>query len=589
MESDRRVLVPVGPDAPRWRTFRTERTLVVAARTVTSLVRLLDVVPEIVHDDGRVAVVFAYDPSSAFNDGVLELLRSLRCRTIPWDQLGDVAPDLLISASENIGAPEGTYPVLVLPHGVGFQKLVPDSAGFGTRLSGLVADELLRRRRAWLAVSHPDQERQLAAARPDTAGRTVLIGDPCFDRLRASTHWRQRYRSALGVRPEQRLIMVTSTWGSESLIASTPDLPHRLLSQLPVDEARVALVLHPNVWSGHGAWQIRAMQRSAMEAGLLLIDPTDGWQQTLTAADLVIGDNGSVTLYAAALDKPVLLAAFGSEAVPGTAGFALRSAAGWLDADAPLEAQVQEAEEKHRAGQFAAIGERAFAEPGVAMPRLRRLVYDLLDLAPPKEPARERGARAFGPPTAKAERLTATLVETSVQEGPDGRLRVEVRRFPASVGREGQEGEGRYWHLACDLDEPDTRLSEGASVLLHTSPAVTPDGAADLLHRTFADFPGVRVAAAAVGGLCLLRLKDQRIVAARPADGSSPDLAAAAAAVYGLLRYGVEPDGARVAVRHGRRWQELSLTLRTTPPSPVNRPGVPGRRRPGDSPASRTG
>lgn len=144
MESDERLLVPVGPDAARWRTFGGDRTLVVAARTVTSLVRVLDVVPEVVRDDPRITVVFAYDPTSAFNNGVLDLLRSLGCRTLPWPQLSEIAPDLLISASENIQLPPGDCPVLVLPHGVGFQKLVPDSAGPGTRLSGLVSPSCWR-------------------------------------------------------------------------------------------------------------------------------------------------------------------------------------------------------------------------------------------------------------------------------------------------------------------------------------------------------------------------------------------------------------------------------------------------------------
>ncbi|MGW5680095.1 hypothetical protein ACWEV4_34395, partial [Streptomyces sp. NPDC003860] len=279
MESDERILVPVGADAARWRTFRSVRTLVVAARTMTSLVRVLDVVPEVVADDPRIAVVFAYDPTSAFNDGVLDLLRSLGCRTLPWAQLGEISPDLLISASENIKVPTGDYPVLVLPHGVGFQKQVPDSAKAGTRLSGLVHDELLAAGRAWLAVSHPDQEAQLAAAHPGTVGRTVLVGDPCLDRLRASGRWRERYRAALGVGPGQRLVLVSSTWGQESLVGSWPGLPAELLSQLPADEFRVALVLHPNVWGGHGAWQVRVMQQSAVDAGLITVNPADGWHR----------------------------------------------------------------------------------------------------------------------------------------------------------------------------------------------------------------------------------------------------------------------------------------------------------------------
>ncbi|MDY0809996.1 hypothetical protein [Kitasatospora purpeofusca] len=105
MDPDERIHVPVGADADRWRTFEGERTVAVAARTVTSLVRVLDVVPEILHDDARITVVFAYDPTSAFNDGVLDLLRSLGCRTMPWPQLAECAPDLVISANLTFNMP----------------------------------------------------------------------------------------------------------------------------------------------------------------------------------------------------------------------------------------------------------------------------------------------------------------------------------------------------------------------------------------------------------------------------------------------------------------------------------------------------
>ncbi|NED88217.1 hypothetical protein G3I76_50060, partial [Streptomyces sp. SID11233] len=72
-----------------------------------------------------VSVVFAHDPGSAFGDGVLDLLHHHGCRVMPWSRLAESAPGLILSASENIEVPAGDCPVLVLPHGVGFQKLVP--------------------------------------------------------------------------------------------------------------------------------------------------------------------------------------------------------------------------------------------------------------------------------------------------------------------------------------------------------------------------------------------------------------------------------------------------------------------------------
>lgn len=570
MEAGERILVPVGDGARRWRTFGSERTLVVAARTVTSLVRVLDVVPEVVHDDPRIAVVFAYDPSSAFNDGVLDLLRTLGCRTLPWTQLPEVAPDLLLSASENITVPEGDYPVLVLPHGVGFQKLVPDSAGPGARLSGLVPEALLAAGRAWLTVSHPDQEAQLAAAHPGTVGRTVMVGDPCLDRLRASGRWRERYRAALGVLPHQRLVLLSSTWGAESLIGTHPGLPAELLAQLPADEFRVALVLHPNVWSGHGAWQVRVLQQAAVEAGLLTVDPTDGWQQALVASDVVIGDHGSVTLYGAATGKPVLLAAFGSEAVTGTAGYGLRTAATWLDVGAPVAGQLEAEIAAHRPDRFSDVTARAFAEPGTALPRLRRLVYDLLGLAEPRRPG--RGSRAFPLPAPAAAPVTSVLVHTRASRTADGGVCVDVRRFPARLARESEEEADSFWHLACDLDEPDTGLCESATTLLCGS-AVFPGGAGtDRVSRMLADYPGARLAALPTEDGCLVGLRDGRTLTARAAHGPCPDPGSAAAAVYACLRLGVEPRGATVVLRHGSHVQELLLRpVSRTPDHPARR------------------
>lgn len=212
---------PVGRDTHRWNTFRSEKTLVVAARTVTSTVRILESLPALLRNDNRVSVVFAHDPTSAFSDGVLDLLHDAGRRVMPWSQLGTITPDLILSASENIDVPAGDCPVLVLPHGVGFQKRVPDSRTAQTRLSGAVPDTLLRAGRTWIAVSHQDQEQQLLTAHPTLRGRTLLIGSPCFDELSASFPNSDSYRRALGVPGDQRLIVLSSTWARRRYSART--------------------------------------------------------------------------------------------------------------------------------------------------------------------------------------------------------------------------------------------------------------------------------------------------------------------------------------------------------------------------------
>ncbi|MFB7513667.1 hypothetical protein [Streptomyces sp. NPDC056144] len=544
MHTDRPLRVPVGHDAERWRTFRAERTLVVAARTVVSTTRVLECLPAVLRDDSRVSVVFAYDPTSAFNDGVLDLLHDAGCRVMPWSQLGEVSPDLVLTASGNVDVPTGTCPVLVLPHGIGFQKFVPDSRTDRVRLSGLVPDALLDAGRAWLATSHPDQTEQLLAAHPKAAGRTLLVGDPCFDELVASAARREEYRAALGVGAGRRLVVVSSTWGPTSLLAEQPDLPARLLGSLPYDTYRVAAIVHPNVWAAHGPWQIRRNLAAALDAGLILVPPVHAWRSVLLASDLIVGDHGSVTLYGAALGRPVLLAAFGSDSVPGTAAGVLGREAPRLDPRRDPRAQVEAAADPAARAAYAEVAGLAFSEPGRALGRLRTALYELMGL--PEPSAGPPPVRTLAPARVTAEPVTSWQVRTLVTT--DGF--VEVERFPAAVATDGAETENLFVHLACTDAERDLGVSESASVLLAASPSPTAEHARAWIADTLAARPGCLLAAVSLtdGGDDtghLVGLRDGRVVEVTTETGPE----GASAAVYAYLRAGLPLDGPAPAPR----------------------------------------
>jgi hypothetical protein len=537
----------------------------VAARTVTSTVRVLESLPALLRDDSRVAVVFAHDPTSAFNDGVLDLLGDTGCRIMPWSQLGSITPDLIVTASENVDVPEGDCPVLVLPHGVGFQKLVPDSRTSRTRLSGAVPDTLLESGRVWIAVSHPDQERQLLATQPKADGRTLLIGDPCFDELSASLPDAASFKRALGVADGRRLVVLSSTWGPTSLLGRDPELPARVLAELPYDEYRVAAIVHPNVWAAHGSWQLRTVLAGALEAGLSLMPTVHAWRSALVAADTVIGDHGSVTLYGAALGKPVLLAAFGDDAVPGTAIAGLGRAAPRLDPRGDLDRQVDSVIADHTPDRYAGISRAAFAQTGQAPARLRTALYRLLKLAEPDSaPPR---ARALPRPDTPAVTVTSWTVESTAAPGGPGQWTVTVRRRPAAVSTPRDETADAYLHLACDEEDQDHQLTESASVVLSHSPAPTSVGALRWIRDTLRRFPGCRLAATALGRGCfLVGLDDGRIVEATMT-GPAVDPGLPAAAVYTCLRAGLPLDGVFVNLRIGTvRQEDIGLRLRNPVP-----------------------
>lgn len=490
---------------------------------------------------------------------------------MPWEQLRDITPDLVLTASENVEIPEGDFPILVLPHGVGFHKLVPDSRGPNVRLSGVVPDALLESGRAWLALSHPAQEEQLIAAHPKARGRTLLVGDPCFDELMASKPLKEMYRDALGLAEHQRLIVVSSTWGATSVLGRSPDLLARLLGQLPCDVYRVAAVLHPNVWSAHGAWQIRTLQAAAVDAGLLLVPAVHAWRPALVAADAVIGDHGSVTLYGASTGKPVLLASFGSDAVPGTAVHDLAAAAPRLDTGGDLLRQIEDAVREHTPDRYATVARQAFADPGSALARLRTALYGLLDLP---EPSASVPSLLLPPAHVPGETVTSWQVSTVVR-GDGAQPTVEVCRFPASVHGPGIAGadasgdaSGDFTHLACSDSERDTRLAESASVVVRRQSAPSAVAALRWIRDTLARLPGSLLAASAVGGGGLLAgLRDGRVVEAT-VTGAGRDPGLAAAVVYACLRAGLPLDDAWVLLRVHEDVPDEDVMLRLRPSQP---------------------
>ncbi|MEU6438872.1 hypothetical protein [Streptomyces sp. NPDC047046] len=589
----RHLRVPVGPDAERWATLPTERTLVVAARTVTSTTRALEALPAILHSDPRVSVVFAHDPGSAFGDGVLDLLHHHGCRVMPWSQLAESAPDLILSASENIEVPAGDCPVLVLPHGVGFQKLVPDARAPGRRLSGLVPDALLASGRAWLTVSHPDQAAQLHAAHPGTTGRTLLVGDPSYDELRRNLPHAAHYRRILTGSPERALLVLSSTWGPTSLLGRRPRLAAELLAALPYDEYRVAAVVHPNVWSAHGAWQLRHVLAPARAAGLLLVPAAHAWRSALVGASLVVGDHGSVTLLGAALGKPVLLGAYGSEAVPGTAGALLSRTAPHLPPGATghrLRQLVDAVRENHSPDRYAAVAEAAFADPGEAVDRLRGIVYRLLRLSPPRERAPVLALPDPAPPTddntATSWHVIASL-RTPAQQPPV----VHVHRTPAAVlpqdadeameaadagapygpgappGRADTPPPLRFAYLACDSAEPDLGRLEHASVVAEREPAARPADACLRTSRLLDRLPGAVLAVVPLqSGGCLAHWRDGRLVEAVPtAPGEHPDPQLLAAVSYATTLAHLCPDGLDAPTEAGPVPAPLDVRLHTAP------------------------
>ncbi|WP_442805283.1 hypothetical protein [Streptomyces sp. GMY02] len=386
-----------------------QRRVLLVVHNVTSAGRLLDLVP-LFHDDFRVQLLVTSTGSSVFQGGIQELFAELELPVLPWEQALSTPVDLAVSASFGGELAQIKGHLSVISHGVGYTKRLgkpgagsrePGAGsrepGAGSRepTFGLSSEWLLDEGEPFvdgLVLSHPEQLERLARVCAPAVPAAVLAGDPCFDRMLAAVPYRERFRRALGLRRGQRLVVLNSTWNPEGLFGSgggqdvLPGLLPRLAAELPADDYRLAAVLHPNIWYGHGPGQIRVWLDRARRAGLALIDPVRAWRQALLAADLVLGDFGAVSYYAAALGTPVLLAADGAGVLDPQAPLAdfVRHAPR-LDPLAPLRPQVEGALAGHRPDP--APARFVTSEPARSAELLRRHFYTLLGLPEPAAPA----------------------------------------------------------------------------------------------------------------------------------------------------------------------------------------------------------
>jgi len=386
--------VPVAIDAERWVTRQDCRSILIVVHTVTSGQRLLDVL-ELIESDSRVQIVFSQAPD-ALGNGVSDFLRAAEGVVLPWHQAKQSRFHLALAAAHG-DLHRVHAPLVVMPHGAGHGKLCQPPPGRCTPVTrrtvyGLDAPRLIRDGRLLASAVLLSHDSELAVLRrqcPEAVSSAVVTGDLCYDRLLASVPHRAGYRAALGVGAGQELVVVSSTWGRNSLFARYPDLLPRLLDELPADGFRVAALVHPAVWFGHGPRQVKAWLADCRAAGLLLVGPAVDWRAAVVAADHVIGDHGSATVYAAAIGRSVLRVSPPDDTVtaPGSPHAIVRRHAPRLLPDRPLLRQLRIAERGPGNVYQQAVVRRLTARPGGAGAVLRHTLYGLLRLP---EPGRHR-------------------------------------------------------------------------------------------------------------------------------------------------------------------------------------------------------
>ncbi|OKJ08234.1 hypothetical protein [Kitasatospora sp. CB01950] len=393
-----------------WATLPDRKRVLAVVHTEVYGQRLRELC-ELLGSDMRVQVVFTVAPH-AFNDGVAAFLMRLGGTVVPWQQAVQTEFDLILAAGSR-GIEQLHGPLVRLPHGTGHLKLArpqppvgsvtgvrEQADGTGTpmrqherQVSGLGRDYLLwegRPNAAAYALAHRDDLIELERNCPEVLPVAEVVGDGDHDRITAALPRRAEYRAALGLAEGEQLVLLCSTWGPSSVFGRLDALLPRLVRELPAGRFRTALVVHPNVAAGHGRWQVRRWVDGMSGGSVALVTQEVDWRPMLVAADYVIGDHGSVTLYATLTRARILIARFPHRDVnPRSPGLQLALTAPALDPARPLAGQLAYADRMYRPEAYAEIGARISSEPGEFLPRIRRLLYRVLNLGEPACPATE--------------------------------------------------------------------------------------------------------------------------------------------------------------------------------------------------------
>ncbi|MET7679188.1 hypothetical protein [Streptomyces sp. NPDC005423] len=374
-----------------WLTVRDCKRVLVVAHTVTFAQRLREVF-ELLETDLRIQLVFTVAPH-AFGSGVNEYLRNLDITTVPWEEALRAEFDLALAAGSR-GVHQLRTPVVRISHGAGQIKLLTDVSTLapGERRSpGMLSRQhLLHEGRlvpAAIVYAHDRDLKELARSCPEALPVAHVVGDPCVDRITAGGPLRGSYRRALGIEDGQRLVVVTSTWGPASTFGRLDSLVPQLLSQLPSDDYRVAMLVHPNVFAGHGLRQVHGWLSCCRSQGIAVLPPEADWQALLIAADWIIGDHGSLTAYGTLTDATMLLTAGPRREVSDRSPAALLSTiAPVVSPVYPLAEQLEYAARLRRPGQYDEVAASLSSAPGQFHRRMRSVVYRMLGLGEPARP-----------------------------------------------------------------------------------------------------------------------------------------------------------------------------------------------------------
>ncbi|CRK59385.1 hypothetical protein [Alloactinosynnema sp. L-07] len=360
-------------------TYAIRQVVLVVVHSVAAGERLLAAVRAIEGEPG-VQVVFTQPPGPSDNR-VADFFTGSDALITPWEHAAQERFDLVIAASPTgIGTLRGA--LFLLPE-VSTDGEVVDHNGRRCipALNGLLRQRAGNSEAVAIGLPHDAAVAALRVATQHVGRLATVVGDPSYDYLLNTLAYRNAHREHLGIRRDQRLGLVLSTSGPDSLLGRSPALLRRLAADLPSSGDRLVCHLHPDVWVRHGRRQVLAWAGPAVRTRMRFLPLGQGWQAAVAAADYVVGDHGAPTAYAAATGKPVFLANPMPNATPNSLTEAVVRYGKVLNPTVRLERQLD-----WSARPSAPVTQRVTSVPGRSTDLLRTQCLRLLRITSPARP-----------------------------------------------------------------------------------------------------------------------------------------------------------------------------------------------------------
>jgi hypothetical protein len=229
----------------------------------------------------------------------MPLVSHLRARLQNWDLL-------LLADHGGAGRFAPHLPKVQLYHSLSGGKMVD-----GENYRFAPSRTLRRGRPLYERMFVPGEAMCARALRGNPAlGATIaVIGDAGVDAMIAMNARRAILRRELGFLPDERVVLVQSTFGAHSLMEAMGEELCEVIATLP-GRYRFVLSTHPKHWSGdsRGSHEnLRATLRRQREKGVVVLEMDDPWERYAIASDLCVSDHTGLVCNYAMLGKPIIM------------------------------------------------------------------------------------------------------------------------------------------------------------------------------------------------------------------------------------------------------------------------------------------